>query len=67
MGPSVALRERLLDFVESTREVGHLDIHLGHEILQPVHAVENLYALSVRIVSNLERSAHGVHLDKRDQ
>lgn len=45
--------------------MGHLCVQLRHQVLQPVHGVENLDALRVRIVPDFERSAHSGNLKRR--
>lgn len=56
------LRKGCLDFVDGGREMGHLSVELGHQIFQPVDAVEDFDALCMRIESDLEWPAHGGHL-----
>lgn len=60
------LRERCLQLVDSVREMRHFGVHLSHQIVQPVHAVQYLNALRVRIVPNLKRPAHGGHLQHKE-
>lgn len=56
-----------LHLVDGIREMGHLGIELRYQTLQPIDAVEDLDALRMRIVPDLERSAHGGHLREKSR
>lgn len=47
--------------------MGHLGIELRYQTLQPINAVKDLDALRMRIVSDLEWSTHGSHLQEKSR
>lgn len=52
-------------FIDSICEVDHLSVELGNQTLQSINAIEDFYALRMRIESDLEWSTHGSHLQEK--
>ena len=55
-----------LHFSVGIREMGHLGVELGNQILQSINAIEDFDVLRMRIIPDLERPAHGGHLQEKD-